>query len=96
MKLFNVGFHNFIPMHRIIMILDFDSPAAFKVRDRLKEKWGDDADVYVLNLTRGRPAQSLLVLDTGHVIYTIKPRRMVANIIENAGLSESPDTSADD
>lgn len=63
-KLINIGFGNFVPVRRIIAIIN---PASSPMR-RLREEARDDHRL--IDATQGRKTRAILVTDSNHVILS--------------------------
>ena len=64
MKLFNIGFGNYISINRVISILSIDSAPVKRLVRVAKEK------SILIDATCGRKTESILVMDTKHVILS--------------------------
>lgn len=64
MELVNIGFGNMVSLHRIISILNPDSSPVKRLVHIAKEKEN------LIDASCGRKTQSVLVMDTGHVILS--------------------------
>lgn len=68
MKILNIGFENAVSLERVISIL---SPEAAPVKRIVKINKGSDS---LLDATCGRKTQSVIIMDSGHVILSaIRP-----------------------
>jgi len=81
MKYISVGFYNYIPSERVVLIMDYNSSAARRLREVYREKYGDDSPLYILDFTRGRKSQSCILLDTGHIILSLRSRKNIYRMI---------------
>ena len=64
MKLFNIGFGNFVSLERIISVLCIDSSPIKRLIHVTKEKG------MLIDATCGRKTQSVFLMDSGHVILS--------------------------
>ena len=70
----NVGFYQWLSVDRIVAILDYRTAVSQKLIKIAKE---EDSDK-ILNCTRGKRYQSLIVMDTGHYVISTIPRKQLA------------------
>lgn len=73
MELINIGFGNMVSLHRIISILNPDSSPVKRLVHVAKEKGN------LIDASCGRKTQSVLVMDTGHVILSALSSDSVQN-----------------
>ncbi len=64
MKLFNIGFGNFVSLDRIISVLCIDSSPIKRLIHIAKEKG------ILIDATCGRKTQSVFLMDSGHVVLS--------------------------
>lgn len=95
MRLISVGFHNYIPTSRIVVIMDFDSSAARRLREIYRERYGNEMGSWVLDFTRGRRTQSCILLDTGHLLLSIRPRRNLFNVLTTEITTEDAESQTE-
>ena len=79
MKFISVGYHNYIPLDRIVMIMDFNSPACRRLREVYRERYGEGVYEYILDFTRGRKSQAAVLLTTGHLVLSVRSRKFLFN-----------------
>ncbi len=73
MELINIGFGNMVSFRRIISILNPDSSPVKRLVHVAKEKGN------LIDASCGRKTQSVLVMDTGHVILSALSSDSVQN-----------------
>ncbi len=73
MELVNIGFGNMVSLRRIISILNPDSSPVKRLVHVAKEKGN------LIDASCGRKTQSVLVMDTGHVILSALSSDSVQN-----------------
>lgn len=73
MELINIGFGNMVSLRRIISILNPDSSPVKRLVHVAKEKEN------LIDASCGRKTQSVLVMDTGHVILSALSSDSVQN-----------------
>ncbi len=73
MELINIGFGNMVSLRRIISILNPDSSPVKRLVHVAKEKGN------LIDASCGRKTQSVLVMDTGHVILSALSSDSVQN-----------------
>lgn len=64
MRLFNIGFGNYVALDRVVSILSIDSAPIKRLIHIAKEK------NILIDATCGRKTQSVFVMDTGNVILS--------------------------
>ncbi len=73
MELINIGFGNMVSLRRIVSILNPDSSPVKRLVHVAKEKGN------LIDASCGRKTQSVLVMDTGHVILSALSSDSVQN-----------------
>ena len=79
-ELVHIGFKNFVPINRVVAVLSRGTSPSGPLK-RLIEK--SKAEGKLLNLTRGRKAKTVLVMDSDHIILSaIAPETIVERLNE--------------
>ena len=73
MKLINIGFGNYISFDRVISILSIESSPIKRLMRLAKEK------NILIDATCGRKTESVLIMDTGHVVLSALSSENIAN-----------------
>ena len=72
MKLFNIGFGNFIALDRLVSVLSVESAPIKRLIHIAKEKG------VLIDASCGRKTQSVLIMDTGHVVLSAMKCDLIA------------------
>lgn len=72
MKLIQIGFGNFISDGRVIAVVGPDSAPVKRIIQQAKDK------TLLVDATYGRKTQSVLVMDSGHVILSALPPQTIS------------------
>lgn len=84
----NIGWNNYIPAERILMVIDYNSQLGKRMRDAWKEKFGSEISMWMLDFTKGRRSHSMLLLDTQHLVISIRPRAQMYNVLNGLVVQE--------
>lgn len=76
MKLINIGFGNFVSLNRVVGLFEIESAPTKRLTHLAKEK------NILIDATCGRKTQSVLVMDTGHVILSALATEVLSSKIE--------------
>lgn len=79
MKLVNVGFGNAVNADRVVAIISTDSAPAKRIIAQAKEK------KMLIDATQGRKTQSILIMDSDHVVSTYLKAETILNRSELEG-----------
>lgn len=78
MEFINIGFGNLVSLQRIVSVLNSDSSPVKRLVHLAKEK------EWLIDASCGRKTQSVLVMDTGHVVLSALSTDNVQNkIVKN-------------
>ncbi len=81
MKLMNVGFGNAVNADRVIAIISTDSAPAKRIIAQAK------ANHMLIDATQGRKTQSIIVMDSEHVVATYLKADTILSRTENVEVS---------
>ncbi len=73
MKLINIGFGNFVSDARIIAIIGPDSAPVKRIVQEAKE------NAELVDATYGRKTQSVIVMDSGHIVLSALGPDLIGN-----------------
>ncbi len=76
MKLFNIGFGNYVALDRVMSVLSIDSAPIKRLIHLAKEK------SILIDATCGRKTQSVFIMDTGHVVLSALNSEVVSGKLE--------------
>ena len=81
MKLVNIGFGNMVSARRVVAIVSPDSAPVKRLGQEARERG------VLIDASFGRKTQSVLVMDSGHVIWSSLPPEQIS-----ARFQEDPET----
>ena len=76
MRLFNIGFGNYIALDRLVSVLSVDSAPIKRLIHIAKEK------NVLIDSTCGRKTGSVLIMDTGHVVLSALSAEVISGKID--------------
>ena len=83
MKLINVGFGNAVNADRVIAIVSTDSAPVKRIISQAKEK------NMLIDATQGRKTQSVLIMDSNHIVSSYLKAETILNRTEAEETEES-------
>lgn len=83
MKLINVGFGNAVNADRVIAVVSTDSAPVKRIVAQAKEK------NFLIDATQGRKTQSVLIMDSNHVVSSYLKAETILNRTEAEDMEES-------
>ena len=85
MKLINIGFGSYVSPERVVAAVDPESNPIMRVVSQAKEAGR------LIDATYGRKTQTVLVMDSGHVILCpLEPATVAQRIQERGGDGDAP------
>ena len=82
MKLVNIGFGNMVSAQRVIAIVSPDSAPVKRLGQEARERG------MLIDASFGRKTQSVLVMDSGHVVWSSLPTQQVSARFGQGGEAE--------
>lgn len=76
MKLINIGFGNLVSLDRIISIVSPESAPVRRTVSEAKERG------MVIDATQGRKTESVIIMDSGHVVLSYYSTERILNSAE--------------
>jgi regulator of extracellular matrix RemA (YlzA/DUF370 family) len=77
MKLINIGFGNAVNADRVIAIVSTDSAPVKRIIAQAKENH------MLIDATQGRKTQSIVIMDSDHVVSTYLKAEIILNRLDN-------------
>ena len=79
MKLVNIGFGNMVSAHRVIVIVSPDSAPVKRLGQEARDRG------VLIDASFGRKTRSVLVMDSGHVVWSsLPPEQVSAHFVDDA------------
>jgi hypothetical protein len=86
MQLVNIGFGNMVSAQRVVAIVSPESAPVKRLGQEARERG------VLIDASFGRKTRSVLVMDSGHVVWSaLPPEQVSARFREDAGESETED-----
>ncbi len=82
MKLVNIGFGNMVSAQRVVAIVSPDSAPVKRLGQEARERG------VLIDASFGRKTRSVLVMDSGHVIWSSLPPEQVADRFQETSETE--------
>lgn len=82
MKLINIGFGNAVNADRVIAVVSIDSAPVKRIVAEAKEKR------MLIDATQGRKTQSVLIMDSDHVVSTYLKAETILGRSDNSEVTE--------
>ena len=82
MKLVNIGFGSMVSARRVVAIVSPDSAPVKRLGQEARERG------VLIDASFGRKTRSVLVMDSGHVVWSSLPTEQVSARFEDAGGTE--------
>ena len=82
MKLVNIGFGSMVSAQRVVAIISPDSAPVKRLGQEARERG------MLIDASFGRKTQSVLVMDSGHVIWSSLPTEQVSARFDQGGGAE--------
>lgn len=82
MKLINIGFGNAVNADRVIAIVSTDSAPVKRIIAQAKENH------MLIDATQGRKTQSIVIMDSDHIVSTYLKAETILNRLDNISVVE--------